>query len=160
MILISPWSRNTQEGKPSPKNYPHWEVVVSALVKAGHKVLQVSCTGEADIPGARRVNDLPLEEIGKLMKACMTWICVDNFFHHMAWTLKQPGVVIFGSSDPEIFGHPENINLLKDRRYLRARQFGLWSQDTHDPDKFVPPEDVVSAATRSIRQRKLDLRLV
>lgn len=161
MILISPWSRNTQEGKPSPKNYPHWEEVVAGLVKAKHDVLQVSCSGEADVPGVvRRVNDLPLDEIAKLMRDCETWISVDNFFHHMAWTLKQSGVVIFGPSDPEIFGHPENVNLLKDRKYLRGRQFGLWSQEAPDPQRFVSAQEVVDAALLSVKRRKGNFRLM
>lgn len=153
MILISPWARNTTEGKPSPKNYPYWGAVVNGLLKGGHEVLQVSCSGEQDVPGAKRVNDLPLEKVADLMRACETWLSVDNFWHHYAWTLGQPGVVIFGSSDPTIFGHPENINLLKDRRFLRVRQFGLWSQEKAYPEMFVGPEAVISAVSLSIKRR-------
>lgn len=155
MILLSPLARNTTEGKPSPKNYPHWGAVVEGLLKSGLEVLQVSCSGEPGIPGAKRVDDLSLEEIAALMKTCDTWASVDNFWHHMAWTLAQPGVVIFGSSDPAIFGHPENINLLKDRRFLRIRQFGLWSQEKPYPEMFVGPEAVLSAIALSIT-RKID----
>lgn len=130
---------------------------MNGLSKAGHEILQVSCSGEPDISGARRVNDLPLEKIAELMKACDTWISVDNFWHHMAWTLGQPGVVIFGSSDPSIFGHPENINLLKDRHFLRIRQFGLWSQENPNPEMFVGPEAVMSAVSLSTKRRSTRL---
>lgn len=152
-IIISPWARNTTEGKPSPKNYPHWEAVVSGLSKAGHEILQVSCSGEPDVLGAQRVNDLPLNKISELMKLSGTWISCDNFFHHMAWSIGQPGVVIFGSSDPLIFGHPENINLLKDRRFLRIRQFGLWSQENPNPEMFVDAEAVMIAVSLSAKKR-------
>lgn len=154
MILISPWSRNLPDGGLSPKNYPHWSEVVNGLVSVDHKVVQLSCKSEADVPGAERINDLPLDKIGEMMKGCDTWISVDNFFHHMAWTLGQPGIVIFGSSDPEIFGHPENINILKDRRFLRARQFGLWSQETPNPDRFIGSSAVLEAVRLSIKRRK------
>lgn len=153
MILIFPWSRNTSEGKPSPKNYPHWDQVVSDLSTAGHLVFQASCTGEAAVPGTKRLNDQPLDKIAELMKICETWISVDNFAHHMAWTLKEPGVVIFGMSDPAIFGHKENINVLKDGKYLRARQFGLWSQEPENKDAFVGPQGVLEAVRLSIKQR-------
>lgn len=153
-VLISPWARKTTEGGPSPKNYPHWFGVVAALKKADHDVVQLSCKGEMDVPGARRMDDLSFDRIGELMKSADTWASVDNFFHHMAWTICEPGVVIFGPSDPEIFGHPENINLLKDRRFLREWQFRLWSQEKHRPEIFVGPEAVISAVHLSIQKRK------
>lgn len=159
MIIISPWARNTTEGKPSPKNYPYWEAVVSGLGKAGYEITQLSCSGEPDVPGARRVNDLSLEKLAEFMKTCDTWISVDNFFHHMAWSIGQPGIVIFGSSDPNIFGHTENINLLRDRRFLKVRQFGLWSQEKPYPEVFVGPEAVVNAVSLSILQRDVRLTL-
>lgn len=158
MILIFPWSRKTTDGKPSPKDFPHWEAVVAGLAKAGHEVIQVSCSGEPPIAGASRMDDLPLGKIAELMKACETWISVDNFAHHMAWTLNEPGIVIFGMSDPAIFGHKENINLLKDFRYLRARQFGLWSQEPQNPAAFVGPQAVLEAVRLSIKRRK-DVRV-
>jgi ADP-heptose:LPS heptosyltransferase len=154
MILIFPWSRKTTDGKSSPKNYPYWEAVVEGLVGKGHEVLQVSCTGEVGVAGTRRVDDLPLEKIADLMKTCETWISCDNFAHHMAWTLNEPGIVIFGMSDPAIFGHPENLNILKDAKYLRARQFGLWSQEPENPAAFVGPQAVLEAVRLSIKQRK------
>jgi len=154
LIPIFPWSRNTTEGAPSPKNYPHWDAVVTGLLGAGHQVLQVSCSGEPGLSGVERVNDLPFQKISALLNGCDTWIAVDNFLPHMAWTLSQPGVVIFGLSDPDVFGHPENINLLKGRHFLRTRQFGLWSQEKPNPEAFVSSEIVVRAAEQSIRQRR------
>jgi hypothetical protein len=150
MILISPWSRLTTDGKPSPKNYPWWPEVVAALMRRGFEVVQLSCNGEPGVPGARRINDLALSGVATLMYGCQTWIAVDNFFPHMASCLGQPGVAIFGFSDPEIFGHPENINLLKDRKYLRQCQFRHWSQQEPDPNVFVGPDVVVSAAMVSV----------
>jgi ADP-heptose:LPS heptosyltransferase len=155
LILISPWSRITTEGAPSPKNYPHWEAVVGGLLKAGYEVAQLSRSGEPDIQGVtRRMDDLTLQEIGALIATSETWIAVDNFLPHMAWTLNQPGVVIFGLSDPDIFGHPGNINLLKSRHFLRTRQFGLWSQEKPNPEAFVSPEIVIRAVEQSIKQRR------
>lgn len=154
MILISAWSRSTPDGKQSPKNYPHWGKVVAFLVERGHEVLQVACKGEPPLPGAAREDDLSFARLGELLKICETWIAVDNFFPHLAWTEGEPGVAIFGSSDPLIFGHPENLNLLKDRRNLRKWQFRHWSQENYNPDIFVAPAIVIAAAAQSIACRK------
>lgn len=159
MIIISAWSRGTSDGKPSPKNYPHWERVAMGLMARGHEVMQVACKGEPGIAGTAREDDLPFACIAEILKVCETWIAVDNFFPHLAWTEGEPGVAIFGSSDPIIFGHPENTNLLKDRRYLRKWQFRHWSQETYNPDIFVAPDVVIAAAEQSIAARKARKRL-
>jgi ADP-heptose:LPS heptosyltransferase len=154
-ILIFPWARNTTEGKPSPKNYPFWDAVVTKLLKKGHKVHQVSCSGEPDVPGCTmRSNDLPLSKITELLGACDTWASVDSFLPHLAWSIGKRGVAIFGLSDPEIFGHRENINLLRGRRFLRVRQFGLWSQETYNSDAFVQADQVVNSITLLLSAKK------
>lgn len=154
MIMISAWSRGISDGKQSPKNYPHWERVAMGLMSRGFEVLQVACKGEPSIAGTAREDDLPFDCLKELLKACETWIAVDNFFPHLAWTEGEPGVAIFGSSDPLIFGHPENMNLLKDRRNLRQWQFRHWSQETYNPDIFVTPDVVIAAAIQTIATRK------
>jgi ADP-heptose:LPS heptosyltransferase len=154
VILLSPWSRKTTDGKPSPKNYPFWPDVVSRLKSLGHEVVQVSPDDEPSVVGAKRVAKVPLKKLEEFIRACDTWCSVDNFWHHLAWSIGEPGVVIFGTSDPLIFGHPENMNLLKSRKFLRERQFGLWSQDKSTPEMFVGPELVANAAVLSISKRK------
>lgn len=153
VIIISPWSRRLPEGGESPKNYPHWATVARSLAASGREILQISVSGEADVPGCHaRRDDLPLRAIEALVRASETWISVDNFLHHLAWAAGKRGVAIFGPSDPEIFGHPKNVNLLKDRRFLRQRQFGLWSQEAPLPEAFVGPEQVVVAVERVISE--------
>lgn len=141
-ILLSPWSRLTTDGKPSPKNYPWWEAVVRELPD----VVQISCKGEPDVKGcARRIDDLPLSKLKELIRECRTWMSVDNAIQHLAWSIGKRGVVVFGPSDPIIFGHPENVNLLKDRKNLREWQFRFWSLDTWKPEIFPSPIDVIRA---------------
>lgn len=153
-ILISPWSKTTTEG-PSPKNYPYWPQVVQQLRANRHKVHQVSCKGEPDVDGCdQRSDNLPLTEIEDLIRACDTFISVDTFFQHLAWSIGEPGVVIFGMSDPVIFGHSLHLNLLKSSKYLREQQFWLWSQERPNPAAFVTPEHVVAATLLSISKRK------
>lgn len=150
IVLLSPWSRKAGcEGRWNPKDYPFWREVVAELSSLGIQVRQLSCTYEPDVAGCvSRSDDLPFLQIKKLIADCGTWMSPDNFFQHLAWSVGKRGVAVFGPSDPVIFGHPDNVNLLKDRRFLRERQFGLWSQVEWRPDVFPPAEDVV----RAVRQ--------
>jgi ADP-heptose:LPS heptosyltransferase len=154
VILISPWSRRAPDGRANPKDYPHWADVARALSASGRELLQLSLPGEPDVPGCHTRRDgLSLLTIEALLRASETWISVDNFFHHLAWSVGKRGVAIFGLSDPEIFGHRQNVNLLKDRRFLRVRQFGLWSQEASKPEAFVSPEEVVTAVEKILALR-------
>lgn len=141
MILIFPWAKMLPDGKHSPKDYPFWPAVVSKL----DNTVQVSQKGEPDIGCSQRMDNLPLSDVSRLILECDTWVSVDSFAQHLGWVLQEPGIVLFGPSDPRIFGHPENCNLLLDRKHLREKQFNWWIQDTWKPEIFVPPEQVVQA---------------
>ena len=118
MIIISPYAQKLRNGKINPKNYPYWTKLVKELSKNGYEIVQIGIEGEDPLVPDFRKN-LSLTELDKLVKSCDTWIGVDSFFQHFCWDLKKPGIVLWAQSDPDIFGHSENINLLKDRKYLR-----------------------------------------
>ena len=82
-----------------------------------------------------------------LIKECDTWISCDSFFQHLGWDEGKKGIVLWSVSDPLIYGHPENINLLKDRKYLEENQFGRWEASSFGEEKFVQPELVYSVLT-------------
>jgi ADP-heptose:LPS heptosyltransferase len=152
IVLLSPWSRKAGcEGRWNPKDYPYWREVVAALVADGIQVRQLSCLHEPDVAGcASRSDDLSFSQIKQLIRDCGAWCSVDSFFHHLAWSVGKRGVAVFGPSDPLVFGHPENVNLLKDRKFLRERQFGLWSEVAWRPEIFPDPGEVIKAL-RSLR---------
>jgi len=141
-IIISPYSRRLRNGNENPKNYPFWDNVTQKL--AGHEIVQVGVVGELGLVTDFRPN-LRLDELRELLKWCDTWASVDNFFQHLAWSVGKPGVVIWGQSDPEIFGHRENVNLLKGREFLRANQFDIWETAKMNVKAFVSSDVVVSA---------------
>jgi ADP-heptose:LPS heptosyltransferase len=141
MIIISPYSKFMRNGAKHPKNYPFWDEVLKHIKEP---VVQVGVEGETQITQDFRKN-IPLPQLGELVKECKTWMSCDSFFQHFCWDLGKPGVVVFGQSDPNIFGHPENINLLKDRSYLRDKQFWIWEQAEYKEDAFVNPEVVLEA---------------
>jgi ADP-heptose:LPS heptosyltransferase len=86
--------------------------------------------------------DLPLLELKKLLAECKTWISVDTFFQHLAWSEGKKGIVLWGPSDPLIYGHPENVNLLANRDLLASNQFLMWEQQEYNENRFVKPDVV------------------
>lgn len=147
MILIAPYAKKMRNNERHPKDYPWWREVVDQLLRDGQHVVQVGTPGEPPLVSDVR-QGLSLPELERLVRDCKTWVSVDSFLQHFCWDLKKPGVCIFGQSDPLIFGHPENVNLLKDRKYLRDKQFWMWEQAEARDDAFVGPDEVVAAVRR------------
>jgi ADP-heptose:LPS heptosyltransferase len=139
MILISPYAKKLRNGLDNPKNYPWWPELISLI---NEPIIQVGIESEKQLVDDFRKN-LSLDELKVLVNECRTWISVDSFFQHFAWDLNKPGIVLWSQSDPNIFGHPENTNLLKDRKYLREKQFWWWEQCNYNADAFVKPEEVI-----------------
>jgi len=141
MILIHPFAKPLRNGKENPKNYPYWEELVQELQKTMH-IIQIGVEGEKQLVPDFRKN-LSILELRHLLNECKTWIGVDSFFQHLAWDCQKPGIVLWSVSDPLIFGHKENTNLLKDRLYLAKNQFLWWDFTEHNPNAFVKPKEVL-----------------
>lgn len=139
MIIISPYAKRLINGKQNPKNYPYWKELIAQI---DEPIIQVGVIGEKQLVNDFRMN-LSLNELRKLIRECRTWISCDSFFQHLAWDEGKPGVVLWGPSDPLIFGHPENINLLKARSHLVANQFLWWESTEHKNERFVEPHEVL-----------------
>ena len=141
MIIIAPYAKTLLSGSRNPKNYPFWPELLAMI---DEHVVQVGASGEEPLVADFRKN-LPILELRGLLKQCSTWISCDSFFQHLGWDEGKQGIVLWSVSDPNIYGHPENINLLKDRSYLASNQFLWWEQYPHNPDAFVRPEVVFEA---------------
>jgi ADP-heptose:LPS heptosyltransferase len=139
MIIIAPYAQKLRNGQNNPKNYPWWKQLIKMI---DEPIIQVGVDGEEQLVDDFRKN-LSLEELKPFVYDCRTWISVDSFFQHYAWDIGKPGIVLWGQSDPLIFGHPENTNLLKDRKYLREKQFWLWEQCDYNTEAFVKPEEII-----------------
>ncbi|MCX7699008.1 MAG: hypothetical protein N2114_06040 [Candidatus Goldbacteria bacterium] len=148
-ILLVCWSKELRNGKPNPKNPPikWWEDLVFLLKEKNLNFIlkQIGYGDEKKILNIdeylwdKNIFDLVTE-----IKNCYTWISVDTYFQHWAWYLNKPGIVIWSQSDPEIFGHVENINLLKDKKYLRDNQFDLWENAEYNEDAFIDVKEVLN----------------
>jgi ADP-heptose:LPS heptosyltransferase len=139
MIIISPYSKPLINGKRNPKNYPYWEELIALI---NEPIIQVGVEGEEQLVDDFRKN-LPISELKKLIAQCRIWIGCDSFFQHLAWDCGKPGIVLWSVSDPIIYGHPENNNLLKSRDYLASNQFLWWDLTEYNADAFVLPEEVI-----------------
>lgn len=149
-ILIFPWARNAPDGGYCAKNYPFWREVITSLKEKGVTTIQVSGKGEEQLNVDEVKENLPMEVLVNLIRRADSFISVDSFAPHFAYFYKKYGVVIFSKSDPEIFGYTENINLLKDKKYLRRQQFEYWNGVKMEPESFVSPEIVVAAAMKTL----------
>ena len=147
MIIISPYAKAMRNGKPHPKDYPYWKELIAMI---DEPIIQIGVPGEIPLVPDYRFG-LPLSEVAKLVKECKTWISVDSFFQHFCWDLGKKGIVLFGLSNPAIFGHEENINLYATKEigpgrvapYFRANQFLLWEMEEANTAAFVKPEVVL-----------------
>jgi glycosyltransferase involved in cell wall biosynthesis len=142
-ILIAPWSNALPDGRTNAKNYPYWRELV-ALLKPHYHVTQIGRMGEKELCSDVRFY-YDIRQIADLLRQADTFISVDSFLPHLAHKIGKSGIVLFGQSDPNIFGYDENINLLKDRNYLRPNQFEIWDNCEYNREAFVEPEAVLRA---------------
>lgn len=141
-ILIHAWSRKLRNGKENPKNYPYWKELILLLERDGHQLIQIGEEGEEQLVPDFRKN-LKFKELKELIKECDTWIAIDSFFQHLAWRVDKGGIVLFGQSNPRIFGHSENMNLYVGERYFRQWQFQTWEEIECNSESFVTPDVVI-----------------
>ena len=113
----------------------------------GHELIQVGVNGEEQLVPDFRKN-LSFKDLGNLISEADTAICVDSYLQHHFWANRKRAIVLFGVSDPLIFGHPENVNLLKDRKFLRENQFDLYYSNQLCPEAFVSPQEVMDIVNK------------
>jgi ADP-heptose:LPS heptosyltransferase len=108
--IISPPKETRTQVKDWVKQ--EWKELVENLKKSGFLVFQAGISGEDKIDGCDKyLFDLDYRLIIAIMNRCITWVSVDSFLNHAGYAIGKPGVVLFGSTNPKIFGHDDNINL-------------------------------------------------
>lgn len=147
-IVLHPYAAKLFSGNRNPKNYPRFVEVVGLLSNKGHEIIQIGVKGEDRIIGVDQfIVGWPLAKLKQVIDDADVFVAVDSFLPHFVHVEcnRKRGVVIWSLSDPLIWGHPENINLLKDRRYLREFQFQSWHDVEFNHDAFIAPERIVEA---------------
>jgi hypothetical protein len=143
-VIISPYCRPLRNNKRNAKNYPWWNEIVSYLTES-YEVIQIGRKDELMLFKIDQFRyDLPPDKIQYLINSCKFWMSVDNFLPHFCNTFtKKKGIVLFSKSDPNIFGYNHNVNLLKDRSYLRPEQYYIWEDVEYHEEAFIQPEIVM-----------------
>lgn len=146
-IVISPYSSKLHSGKRNAKDYAYFPELISLLKSQGYYVIQIGVTGEAKFDGVNEFKqNLSFPQLKELVsKPEVLVVSVDSFLPHMCHTVGVRCVVLWGKSDPNVFGYKENINILKDRTHLRNpfEQFVYWNEVEYDPTVFVEASEVV-----------------
>jgi ADP-heptose:LPS heptosyltransferase len=110
------------------KSYPYWEELLVLL---------------KDFEIKEVVGILSEEELIELINWCDIWVSIDSFMQHLvAFHNLKPGIVLWGKSNPKMFGYKTNSNLLGDIKNLRKDQFVWWKDIKSDPNDFVLPSIV------------------
>ena len=129
-ITIFPSSRLLRNGERNPREYPYWEELKDLLKNTEHSFTYVDVI-------------VPFDELTNMINNSDVVITIDSFIQHYCWYLGKKCIVLWGVSDPLIFGHKENINILKDRKYLRPNQFDIWETQKYNKNVFVLPEKIM-----------------
>jgi len=141
-IIISPYSKKLRNGNNNPKNYPYWEELV-LLLKNDNYIIQIGVDGEGFIKGCNEYKfNLSFKELEDLTLSCDSYISVDNFYPHFCNTIGKYGVVIWGQSNPKLFGYKNNINIFKNIKYFRDNQFFIWEQCKFKKDSFCSANEI------------------
>lgn len=161
-VLIAPYSAKLPSGKRNPKNYPWFPKLVELLNQDGYEVIQIGVSGEDRIPGVSQfITNWPLRKLRDLIDECAVWISVDSFLPHKCYCERlKPGIVLFGQSDDRIWGHPQNINLLRGRDFLRQCQYQSWDAAEYNPNAFVYAENIMPHVHRLAPLAKRSLAFV
>lgn len=132
--ILARGTKPLRNGLRNPKDYPFWKELEDTLCTDAYrqKVILINIEKE-----------LPLPELRAVLLEADIIITVDSFIQHYCWSIGKRCVVLFGKSDPDIFGHRENINVLKDRKYLRPDQFNTWEETSYNSEAFVTPDVVL-----------------
>ena len=146
-ILIQCFSKPLKHGKENPKNYPYWETLIDGMYIAGYDVIQIGSSQEKKMC-EHFVKDANFAQLMELLKDCDLFICVDSFLQHMAHYYGKKGIVLFGPSDPSLFGYKENVNLYNEPSRFRENQYDIWENAVFDAQAFVTPDVVLNVLSR------------
>lgn len=130
-ILVAP-NTNRYEGKKNAKEYPFWDEFYKLLEKENAHVKVVE-------------GKIPYKEIVDMVKWSDAVVTVDSFLPHLIEFYKIPKkvIVLYGKSDVDLFGYPNHIALIKDRKNMRKDRYNWWKDEPYDPSVFVLPEEII-----------------
>lgn len=108
-VIYSPTTKLT-ENKDWFKE--RWEEVIKEL-SFSYDIIQVGGKQEEELKGitCNLSGNISFRQTAAMLKNCLTFISIDSFLGHAGAAVNKRGVVLFGRSNPTIFGHDNNINI-------------------------------------------------
>jgi ADP-heptose:LPS heptosyltransferase len=73
--------------------------------------VQLGTFSEPRLEGTVNITEGDLRPQFAILKYCKAFVGVDSCFAHVTNAFNIPGVVLFGASNAEVWGHPNNVNL-------------------------------------------------
>jgi len=134
------------------KAYPiaQWQVVVDAL-RAEAAVLEVAQNGSR-LRGTEVIQPRPgLRQSAALFRRCDCVVSIDSFPAHLAAAVGTPSVVLFGPTNPSVWGHPTTICLRASQCPVCADTPRLRECERRLCLEGIQPEMVVDAVVRTLR---------
>jgi len=93
----------------------NWEELVESMPE--YTFIQLGLAKEEKVEGAVDLRGKTSFREGlSIIKSSLSFVGVDSSFAHATNAFGIPGVVLFGASTPQVWGHPNNINLYKKQR--------------------------------------------
>ena len=145
-ICIAPYAREIK-GTINPKNYIYFNELIVLLMEKyeGVHITQIGREGEEILQGVNEVcQDIAIKDLPEKLKEFDHIITVDSMIQHLCWDLGIKCICIFTQSDPLIYGHEENINILKGREYLTPQQYDAWKYVQPDADAHIDPREITA----------------
>lgn len=108
-VIINPTSRSSANHE---WEINKWEELVKIM--SGITFIQLGLEDERSITGTIDLRGkCSLRHSIALVKYAVAFTGVDSFLGHVAAATGTPAVILFGDSNPEVWGHESNINIYK-----------------------------------------------
>lgn len=144
-IVLAPYSAWLPNRPDNPKNYPYWDKVIKFLKRRNVYIIQIGAHKIKVIPNVDEyIFEPSFRQLVNLINEADLWVSVDSFLQHFVRlnNLNTVGVVVWGPSNPNIFGYKENVNVYLDEKFFRPNQFDVWFFETFDQQNWVSAEVV------------------
>jgi hypothetical protein len=151
-LVIQPFVAKLPNGALNAKQWCYAFNLVGILRYLGHEVVQIGTDNEPDLGASVFRKNLTLKEVNGLLEWCDIWIGMDSFLQHAAHIIGKRGIVIWSKSSPSQWGYPENLNLLRDEKYLRKNQADVWHNEPYDAEAFMPWLEICNIVVREINK--------
>lgn len=90
----------------------YWKELVKMLNKT-FDIIQIGGSGEDPIEGVTTylMGATSIRQTISLIKNSLTFVSIDSLVGHAGCAVNKSGVILFGRSNPFIFGHDSNVNV-------------------------------------------------